>query len=620
MRHGLGLFLLTCLIFTSCLTGNFSQVIAEENKNSRPNLLIIQTDEHHYGTLGCYGSTMFAGEGSLTPNLDRIAAEGAIATSFYATTPVCSPSRSSLMSGRYPQSTPVEQNDIAMSGQITTFADVLKNAGYSTGYSGKWHLDGNGKPDWAPTRNFGWSDNRYMFNRGHWKKLVLNEDGPAVGSKNNRGQLNYNLDGADEKTFTTDWLIDRTLEFIEENADQSFCYMVSLPDPHGPNSVRAPYDTMYSEKDVVIPESLKKNRSQIPMWGQPERNVNEYTLKKTMPEYFGMVKCIDDNIGRLLQRLEEKELLDNTIVIFTSDHGDLCGEHGKLNKGNPYEGSARVPFLIRYPSAIPAGTKVDIALSCVDFFPTILKLMNVEATVETAGRDASAWLQGKKPEDWEDVAFLRSTRSNPLWLCAVSDQYKLVYSSYDRPWLFDLSEDPNELNNRFNDPAYAKVKVELSKALKNYGETFDDSYLNNSRIRYYLLQNSKSPEIARLEFRLGEKEAGPNLVAKSLPNLPNDRIYLHQEPVLENEHIAGATKSNQDVGDAIEVTFTKEGAEIMQKVTAENNGKRLAILVDDKLIMAPYIRSEISSKALITGTFTNAEIERLLFSLNAPAE
>ena len=206
------------------------------------NVLVIQTDEHHFKTLGCYGGKIVK-----TPNIDWIAENGALATSFYATTPVCSPSRASLITGRYPQNTPVTNNNIRLDDNIVTFAEVLRRKGYKTGYSGKWHLDGIGKPQWQPKRNFGFSDNRYMFNRGHWKKFITTKTGPQIGSINKRGIPDYKLNGANKKTFSTDWLADRTIEFLNTNQGKPFCYMVSFPDPHGPNTVREPYDTMYKK-------------------------------------------------------------------------------------------------------------------------------------------------------------------------------------------------------------------------------------------------------------------------------------------------------------------------------------------------------------------------------------
>ncbi|MHC4463503.1 MAG: sulfatase-like hydrolase/transferase, partial [Planctomycetota bacterium] len=154
----------------------------------RPNLLIIQTDEHNFRTLGCCRKTLPPEQALIwgpkavvdTPNIDWLAQKGALCTSFYATTPVCSPSRAAFVSGRYPQNTPVVTNNIPLDDNIITFAELLRRQGYATGYSGKWHLDGTGKPQWAPERKFGFTDNRYMFNRGHWKQLEDTPQGPRV--------------------------------------------------------------------------------------------------------------------------------------------------------------------------------------------------------------------------------------------------------------------------------------------------------------------------------------------------------------------------------------------------------------------------------------------------------
>ena len=184
----------------------------------KPNLLILQTDEHHFRTLSCYGGKVVN-----TKNIDWLAEHGARCTSFYATTPVCSPSRASLVSGRYPHNTPVVTNNIPLDDGIVTFAEVLRRDGYATGYAGKWHLDGVGKPQWEPERRFGFEDNRFMFNRGHWKKFEDTDEGPAVGAHNKQDAPSYDVDGADEKSFATDWLADKTIEFITEHKDEPFC-------------------------------------------------------------------------------------------------------------------------------------------------------------------------------------------------------------------------------------------------------------------------------------------------------------------------------------------------------------------------------------------------------------
>jgi len=447
----------------------------------RRNLVIIHVDEFHYGMLGCYGGKIVG-----TPNIDWLAEHGAICTSFYATTPVCSPSRASFVSGRYPQNTPVVTNNIPLDDNIITFAHVLAEHGYATGYAGKWHLDGKGKPQWAPERKFGFDDNRFMFNRGHWKKMEDTPSGPRVAARNRRGQPSYDVAGADEKSFTTDWLASKAIDFIEQHKDAPFCYMVSFPDPHGPNTVRAPYDTMYQSVEVPIPVSLHPAAEQIPAWGRPQKNVGEESLRRIMPPYYGMVKCIDENVGKILATLRRNGLLENTAVVFTADHGDLCGEHGRLNKGVPFEGSAKIPFVIYFPGKVPAGLVVPQALGTVDFAPTILALLELPVPPVMEGRDASRLLMGKQPADWDEVTFVRSTPGHS-WLAAVTDRYTLVYSQADRPWLYDLEDDPHELLNRFDDPKYRPVVRRLTEALVDYCRRYQDPYGQDEKIRRDML-------------------------------------------------------------------------------------------------------------------------------------
>ncbi|MBT5927723.1 MAG: sulfatase [Verrucomicrobia bacterium] len=448
----------------------------------QPNLLIIQTDEHHYNTLGCYGGKIVE-----TPHIDRLAEEGALCSSFYATTPVCSPSRGALVTGRYPQHNHVVQNNIPLAEDMVTFAEVLKRQDYKTGFIGKWHLDGDGKPQWEPERKFGFEDNRFMFNRGHWKKFEMVDGKPQVGGRNQKGQPSYDVDEADEKTFSTDFLTDRAIEFMADSGSSPFCLMLSLPDPHGPNTVREPYDSMYDDVEVPIPSTIRKDDAQIPAWAPSEGKLTVATLRRLMPNYFGMVKCIDDNVGRMLAFLEQSGKLDQTVIVFTSDHGDLCGEHGRLNKGNPYEGSARIPFLLRYPSKVAGGTRIDVALSCVDFMPTVFSLMGVEDKTPRDGRDASSWFEGKSSVDWKDQAYLRSTMGQ-RWLCVVSDRFKLVYANDERPWLMDLEKDPEEAFNHIQHPEYASVVRGLTQGLLDYCEQQQDPYGRNPEIRQSMLE------------------------------------------------------------------------------------------------------------------------------------
>jgi len=457
--------LLILLIATALGASTADSAAAKAKKN----LLIIQTDEHHFGTLGCYGGTIVK-----TPNIDWLAQKGALCSRFYATTPVCSPSRASLISGLYPQKTPVTTNNIPLDDSIVTFAELLRRQGYATGYAGKWHLDGGGKPQWAPKRSFGFADNRFMFNRGHWKKFVDTPQGPQVGSRDAKGKPSYRLDGADEETFSTDWLCNKVIDFIHANKEGPFCYMVALPDPHGPNTVRAPYDTMYADVEVPIPATLKKSAKETPAWGR-SANVTAAQLRRLMPPYYGMVKCIDDNVGRIIEALRKEGILEDTIIVFTSDHGDLCGEHGRLNKGVPYEGSARIPFVIYCEDKVEGGVVINQALSCIDFLPTVMDLLDAPYDLHVDGRNAATLFKGES-KDWEDICFLRSTPGGP-WLAVTTQRYKLVYSSTEDPWLIDVSGDPQERVNLFHKVEHQARIRELSQSLREYCQEHNDPYV-----------------------------------------------------------------------------------------------------------------------------------------------
>ncbi len=470
----------------------------------RPNLLVLQTDEHNFRTLGAYRALLSRaqaepwGEGIKvdTPHLDWLAARGAIADRYYATSPVCTPSRAALMTGRYPQNTGAIRNDLPLRDDQVTFAEVLRRAGYATGYAGKWHLDGDGRPGWAPARKFGWDDNRYMFNRGHWKKFLEDERGPRVGPVNAAGTPTYDLDGADAKSFSTDFLTDRTIEFIRRHHARPFCWMVSYPDPHGPNTVRPPYDTMYLGLEFRPPASAQSPGKNLPAYASTLAGAFN---RVQMAKYFGMVKCLDDNIGRILATLRELGVLEQTVIVFTSDHGDLCGEHGRDNKGVPMEASARIPFIVHAPGRVPAGTVVRQALGTVDFKPTLLALLGVADTGGSEGRDASAFFRGQPAAGWTDQAFIRiggvarpagaaagedgAIAEGAGWMGVFSRRHKFIVAADAAPALFDLEADPDELENLVGVPAHRDTVRRLAAALADYARRHRDPLLASARVQ-----------------------------------------------------------------------------------------------------------------------------------------
>ncbi len=464
---------------------------------SKPNLLIIHTDEHNFRTLGCYREQLSKEQAFIwgkgvkvdTPHIDSIAHEGVICTKFYAASPVCTPSRASFLTGLYPQATGSPRNNLPMKDSMVTFAEVLRRQGYATSYVGKWHVDGNAKPGFAPKRKFGFDDNRFMFNRGHWKVFKNSKSGKTADASFDpkKGYFSYSIRGANRQTFSTDFLTDRTLEILERDKKKPFCVMLSLPDPHGPNSVRAPYDTMFTKLKFQKPASMKAILEQprrAPKWNLQGKNGVKRINQAAMARYFGMVKCIDDNVGRLLAFLKKNDLEKSTVVVFSSDHGDLMCEHCRLNKGLPFETSAGIPFLVRYPEKIKSAKVIRTACTTVDFTPTILSLMGFQKQApECHGKDLSGeFLKDEKIIDEDRIVYLR--QSSGRWVAAVDHQHKLVLSVNDKPWLFDLKKDPDELTNYYEDPLYRKVAIRLKEKLLKLMKQYQEPALNEMQLRF----------------------------------------------------------------------------------------------------------------------------------------
>jgi len=466
---------------------------AQENSLTveKPNLIIIQTDEHNFRTLGAYREQLShdqafvwgAGVEVKTPHIDRLVHEGAICNNFYASSPVCTPSRASLMSGLYPIATGSPSNNMPMNDSVITFAQVLKKEGYATSYLGKWHLDGDAKPGFAPKRKFGFDDNKYMFNRGHWKGLTDDENGnPKLLQKWDPSYefMKMDVSKTTNETFTTDYLTNKLLNILERDKDGPFCAMLSLPDPHTPNTVRAPYDSLYNHLQFKNPKTMDASLENMPKYLNWRKKVVTELDQGKMQRYFGMVKCIDDNVGRILAFLEANGLEENTIVVFTSDHGDLMGEHKKHNKGSPYETSAKIPFLIRYPQKIMANKVINKAFTTVDFAPTILSIMGMPQIPDSHGQNAAQDFLSKEQKITDDrITYVTSAGSQ--WITAVDNRYKLVLSIKDDPWLFDLQEDPDELINFYKEEKYAavisKMQAELLRQMKLYQDPIAEKKL-----------------------------------------------------------------------------------------------------------------------------------------------
>lgn len=452
---------------------------------AKTNILIIYTDEHNFRTIESYVSLLGEGQQNIwgevplsTPNLNYLAANGILFNNCYVTTPVSTPSRASLMTGMYPQKTNCITNDLPLDQSIKTIAQVFQENGYRTGYIGKWHLSGKAKPGWKPSFNYGWQNNEYMFNRGHYKSIKEGVNHPEVLVPAPNQESDYQ--------FMTPFLTDKANAFINETSESPFLCMLSIPDPHGPNVVTEPYYTIYQNYTFQKPYTARKKLDSYPSWAKGTAALRQNALRN----YWGMVKCIDDNVGRILENLRKNNKLENTIIVFTSDHGDMCGEHGRENKSVPLEASMKVPLIICIPDFQHKGRVIQEAISNIDLFPTLAHLCGLSNIPSVDGRNLTPLLYEDESYKEVNCVYSRSTGLDSGWLAVTTDQYKLVYSSDadDKPWLFDKQKDPDELINYYAYPEYQTVRKMLQDSLLKYCKYHQEPKFQNSKIRSELEQ------------------------------------------------------------------------------------------------------------------------------------
>ncbi|MBN2133990.1 MAG: sulfatase-like hydrolase/transferase [Sedimentisphaerales bacterium] len=423
-------------VASTAMGGTVVASAAAGDSNTRPNLLMIHTDQLSSWAISAYAGRLkrVPNYGKVlveTPHIDSLAAEGALLENFFTNSAVCTPSRGCLLTGRYPHAHGAYRNNIEMNRDEMTLARVLQGQGYETGYAGKWHLDGPPKPGWLkPERSMGFADCRFMFNRGHWKKI---EDRPGSDPKAHP----YGVIG-DETSFTTDWLAGKTIDFIRKVHRRPFFYLVSFPDPHTPFTVREPYMSMYDPEDMIVPHTFKQAASVKGKASMEER------LRRSKAHYCGQVKCIDDNVGRILDALREKRILDHTVIVFTTDHGEYMGEHGLYGKNRWYRTAYQVPFLVRWPKRIPGGTVVGEFVTNVDVQQTLLGLMGIPPCGREQGRDASGLLGGRDV-DWKNEAMIHHSSLESAGV--FTPEYELVLAADGNHIFFDRTDDPEQTRN-----------------------------------------------------------------------------------------------------------------------------------------------------------------------------
>ncbi|WP_309120645.1 sulfatase-like hydrolase/transferase [Paenibacillus sp.] len=478
----------------------------------RPNILLITSDQQHWNTIGAFNAELH------TPNLDRLVREGTTFARAYCPNPTCTPTRASILTGQYPSQHGAWTLGTKLLEDRHVVGDDFAANGYRTALVGKAHFQPLKSTEEYPSleaypllqdldywrrfdeRFYGFDHVELARNHtneahvGQHYAIWLEEKGcanwrdyflPPTGTMDKAKLHKWEI--PEEYHYNT-WIAERTNALLERYSanDDSFFLWASFFDPHPPYLVPEPWDTMYDPEALTIPEaSPGEHANNPPHFGltQSERPDFSY-LKETgqeihgyhshlLPEaerkrlvatYYGMVSLLDKYIGRILDRLDELGLADDTIVVFTTDHGHFFGQHGLQAKGGfMYEDLIKLPFLVRYPGRVPAGDVSHAMQSLVDLAPTFLSFAGIPIPHGMAGVDQSDVWTGRKSAARDHI--LCEFRHEPTTIhqkTYVDRRYKLtVYYNQTYGELFDLEEDPEERNNRWDDPAFAAIKSGL---------------------------------------------------------------------------------------------------------------------------------------------------------------
>ncbi len=452
----------------------------------KPNVIFVFADQLRSQALGCYGDKQ-----AKTPNIDRLASQGARFTNAISTWPICSPFRGMLMTGCYPMTNGVIANNIPIWDGQTCIADVLKAQGYKTGYIGKWHLDG-GIPNNLPGRRLGFDD---------WI-------GPA-GEK-----LTTAADGT--QTWKPDLETDVAIGYIKKNQDKPFCLFMSWTPPHDPYIAPDKYMKQFpktqiefrpnvAERELVDRELEKhpvgpndpvaKDRAE---WRKMLDT--DDLLRESLSGYYAAIHSLDDCIGRIMKALDEAGIAEDTILVFSSDHGDMIGSHRMCLKQEPFEESINIPFIVRYPQRIPKGTVTDGIVSPIDMMPTLLGLAGAPIPKSVEGISLADAAEGKRSNQQDAVLLMKMVPGGMPWMCNAATPWRGVRTkthTYARladggPWvLYDNRNDPYQMKNLVNDPAHNALRDEMEAKMQALLEKAHDPF-DADKIKKEIAKKSKT--------------------------------------------------------------------------------------------------------------------------------
>ena len=485
---------------------------------ARPNILLITSDQQHFDTLGVTNPRI------RTPNLDRLAAEGTRFDRAYCVNPVCSPSRSTLITGLYPAWHHCWTIGVKLPEDVPTVGKEFQRNGYSTTLIGKAHFQplasrpGSESLECQPTMRDldfwrGFHGPWYGFEHVEVHRNHADEShaGQHYGIWLEENGLDNWLDyfwewphrpdgirrqhtwDLPEQYHYSVWTAERTIASIERSVaeDKPFFLFSSFADPHPPYLVSRPWDTMYRPEDMepgrltegelaLMPPHFRKTQEEKPDFsmyhethgahGFGSHLVSDERLRKDIAIYYGMISLMDREIGRILDALERLGIAENTMVVFTTDHGHFLGQHGLIAKGCfHYEDMIKLPMIVRYPDRVPQNAVSSALQSQIDFCPTFLDACGIEVPGVMQGVSQMAVWRGEAESARDHI--IVENRHEPTLVHArtyVDNRYKItVYRDRDYGEIFDLQEDPGEVHNLWDDAGVTPLKCELLRRFMN---------------------------------------------------------------------------------------------------------------------------------------------------------
>ncbi len=467
-----------------------SAVTPLQAAGKRPNILFVFSDDHAAHAIGCYGSKV-----NITPNLDRIAREGMLFRNCFCTNSVCGPSRAVILTGKHSHLNGFKRNGDTFDGSQPTFPKLLQKAGYETAMVGKWHLASE------PT---GFSYYNILIGQGPYYNPPMIENGRKV----------------EHTGYTTDILADIALDFLKNKraADKPFLLMYQNKAPHREWLPGPQHLTLYDDVTIPEPETLFDDYAgrgtaahqqemtvashltpvdlkleppkgltpeQLAAWNAAYEPKNQafheahltgkelvrWKYQRYMKDYLRCIASVDENLGRVLDYLDQSGLAENTIVIYSSDQGFYLGDHGWFDKRFMYEESYRMPFLVRWPGHTQPGSENTDLVTNLDFAETFLDAAGVAIPADMQGKSLVPLLEGQTPADWQKSLYYHYYEYPAVHMVhrhygVRTDRYKLINFYHLGEWeLYDLKADPRELKSCYNDPAYADVAKELTDEL-----------------------------------------------------------------------------------------------------------------------------------------------------------